>query len=171
MLKLKTQFIPRILNFVNPKICIYDLDGTIIDSSHRTKYMENGELDLANWIENNTKENIFKDDLLPMYWQLRSDYEQGNIIVLCTARELGKWDYEYIHQMGIYYDYIISRPKGISTKDEILKKAQLRHFWNFKQFKKMSKTFADDRQENLDEIQTLGNVSLINAKEWNLNFS
>ena len=111
------------------------------------------------------------DDLLPMYWQLRSDYERGNIIVLCTARELGKWDYEYIHQMGIYYDYIISRPKGISTKDEILKKAQLRHFWNFKQFKNMPKTFADDRQENLDEIQTLGNVSLINAKEWNLNFS
>ena len=61
MLKLKTQFIPRILNFVNPKICIYDLDGTIIDSSHRTKYMENGELDLANWKANNTKENIFKD--------------------------------------------------------------------------------------------------------------
>ena len=84
---------------------------------------------------------------------------------------MGKWDLEYIHSMGIYYDYIISRPKGISTKDEILKKAQLRHFWNFKQFKKMPKTFADDRQENLNEIQTLGNVSLINAKEWNLNFS
>lgn len=169
-MKLKTEFIKRFFN-LNPRICIYDLDGTIIDSSHRAKHDQNGILDLEDWKRNNTKENIFKDDLLPMYWQLRSDYEQGNIIVLCTARELGKWDLEYIHSMGIYYDYIISRPKGISTKDEILKKAQLRHFWNFKQFKKMQKTFADDRQENLDEIQTLGNVSLINAREWNLNFS
>ena len=25
---------------LNPKICIYDLDGTIIDSSHRAKYSE-----------------------------------------------------------------------------------------------------------------------------------
>ena len=170
-MKLKTHFIPRILNFVNPKICIYDLDGTIINSSHRASYDEQGNLDLDHWKANNTKENIFKDDLLPMYWQLRNDYENGNIVILCTARELGKWDLEYIHSMGIYYDYIYSRPVGNPTKDEILKKAQLRHFWNFKQFKKMPKTFADDRQENLDEIQTLGNVSLINAKEWNLNFS
>ena len=45
MIKLKTQFIPRVLNFVNPKICIYDLDGTIIDSSHRAKYSDDGILE------------------------------------------------------------------------------------------------------------------------------
>ena len=169
-MKLKTNFCDRFFN-LSPRIVIYDLDGTIVDSSHRIKLLENGSLDLEHWKQNSTKENIFKDDLLPMYAQLVRDYKQGEIVVICTARELGKWDLEYIHSMGIYYDYIVSRPKGISTKDEILKKAQLRHFWNFKQFKKMPKTFADDRQENLDEIQTLGNVSLINAKEWNLNFS
>ena len=111
MIKLKTQFIPRVLNFVNPKICIYDLDGTIINSSHRAKYDENGILDLEHWKRNSTKENIFRDELLPLYWQLRADYENGNIVVICTSRELGKHDLEFIHSMGIYYYYIYIRPK------------------------------------------------------------
>ena len=170
-MKLKTHFIPRILNFVNPKICIYDLDGTIINSSHRAKYDEQGNLDLDHWKLNNTKENIFKDDLLPMYWQLRNDYENGNIVILCTARELGKWDLEFIHSMGIYYDYIYSRPIGIPTKDEIIKKAQLRHFWNFKQYRKYRKYFYDDKIENLREIRKLGNVDCINARIWNNKFA
>ncbi len=169
-MKFKTNFIARVINWSNPRICIYDLDGTIIDSSHRSKHDENGNLDLQHWKLNNTKENIFRDDLLPMYWQLRSDYENGNIVVLCTARELGKYDYEFIHSMGIYYDYIISRPAGNITKDEILKKAQLRHFWNFKQFRKMRKQFADDRKANLKAIRELGNVDIVNAKSWNKRF-
>ena len=169
-MKFKTNFITRFFN-INPKICIYDLDGTIINSSHRSKFDENGILDLEHWKLNNTKENIFKDDLLPMYWQLRADYENGNIVVLCTAREIGKWDLEYIHSMGIYYDYIISRPIGNPTKDEILKKAQLRHFWNFKQFRNIEKRFYDDKLDNLNEIKELGNCEVINAKIWNGKFA
>ena len=85
-MKVKTHFIPRVLNFVNPKICIYDLDGTIIDSSHRAKYSDEGILDLEHWKENSTKENIFRDELLPLYWQLRSDYENGNIVGVVIAQ-------------------------------------------------------------------------------------
>ena len=107
----KTNFCERFFN-LDPKIRIYDLDGTIIDSSHRARHDENGKLDLDHWKANNTKENIFKDDLLPMYWQLVADYKNGDHIILCTAREMGKWDYEYLHSMGIYYDYIKSRPMG-----------------------------------------------------------
>ena len=169
-MKFKTNFINRFFN-INPKICIYDLDGTIINSSHRAKYDEQGNLDLDHWKLNSTKENIFKDDLLPMYWQLRNDYENGNIVILCTARELGKWDLDYIHSMGIYYDYIYSRPKDNPTKDEILKKAQLRHFWNFKQYRKYRKYFYDDKIENLREIRKLGNVDTINARIWNNKFA
>ena len=62
-MKLKTEFIKRFFN-LNPRICIYDLDGTIIDSSHRARHDQNGILDLEHWKANNTKENIFKDDLL-----------------------------------------------------------------------------------------------------------
>ena len=166
-MKLKTHFIPRILNFVNPKICIYDLDGTIINSSHRAKYDEQGNLDLDHWKLNSTKENIFKDDLLPMYWQLRNDYENGNIVILCTARELGKWDLEYIHSMGIYYDKIISRPKGNTTVDHVLKARQLKFFWNLKPFQKLHKIFYDDNENNLRAIDKLGTGTVVNANVLN----
>lgn len=166
----KTNFTPRLWK-INPSIQIYDLDGTIIDSSHRARHDKNGKLDLEYWIENNTKENIFKDDLLPMYAQLVRDYKQGEIVVICTARELGKWDLEYIHSMGIYYDYIISRPKGETTVDDVLKARQLRHFWNLKQFKNLLKYFYDDNDENLIAISKLGKCETTNAREWNNAFS
>ena len=101
----KTQFVQRLWK-IKPTIRIYDLDGTIIDSSHRRATKPNGEIDLDKWRETNTKEYIFQDTLLPMYWQLVNDYKNGDIIVICTARELNKWDYRFIHSMGIYYDIL-----------------------------------------------------------------
>lgn len=169
-MKLKTNFCERYFN-LSPRIVIYDLDGTIIDSTHRIKLQENGSLDLDHWKQNNTKEQIFKDDLLPLYWQLVSDYKQGNYIVLCTARELGKWDYEYLHSMGIYYDKIISRPKGNITADHVLKKSQLRYLWNLKPFRKIHKTFYDDNENNLSAINDLGMGTVLNAGEWNNRYS
>ena len=169
-MKLKTKFCDRFFN-LSPRIVIYDLDGTIIDSTHRIKLHENGSLDLDHWKQNNTKEQIFKDDLLPLYWQLVSDYKQGNYVVLCTAREMGKWDYEYLHQMGIYYDKIISRPNGNTTVDHVLKKSQLRYLWNLKPFQKIHKTFYDDNENNLSAINELGTGTVLNAGAWNNRYS
>ena len=169
-MKTKTKFCERFFN-LSPKICIYDLDGTIIDSSHRATHDENGNIDLENWKANSTKEMIFQDDLLPMYWQLVADYKEGNIIVICTAREMGKWDMEYLHSMGIYYDYIISRPNGIETIDHVLKKSQLRKFWNLRQFKDLFKSFYDDNLDNLKSVKEIGQCHTVNAKEWNARFS
>tara|TARA_Y100001937_G_C7109062_1_gene326605 strand:+ start:1149 stop:1658 length:510 start_codon:yes stop_codon:yes gene_type:complete len=169
-MKLKTQFCERFFN-LSPRIVIYDLDGTIIDSSHRIKLLENGSLDLEHWKQNSTKEQIFKDDLLPLYWQLVADYKHGNFVVLCTARELGKYDYEFIHSMGIYYDKIISRPHGNTMVDHILKKNQLRYFWNLKPFKNIHKSFYDDNLNNLLAISELGIGNVFHAKDWNDNYS
>ena len=165
----KTNFCERFFN-LNPKIRIYDLDGTIIDSSHRARHDENGKLDLEHWKANNTKENIFKDDLLPMYWQLVADYKNGDHIILCTAREMGKWDYEYLHQMGIYYDRILSRPTGEQTADWKLKRKLLNPFFNLKPFQKYEKYFYDDNTSNLLAIGNMG-ARITNAKEWNDNYS
>ena len=137
---IKTNFIDRLYN-PKPRVLMYELDGTIIDSSHRIKFKSDGSLDLEHWKANNTKEMIFEDSLLPMYWQLRSDYINGDIIVICTSRELTKWDWEFIHSMGIYYDYVISRPLGNNTQDHLLKRNQLKHFWNLKQYRKLHKIF------------------------------
>ena len=45
---------------------IWDLDQTLIDSSHRNTG------DLAHWIEHSTVEHIMKDSLLPMVSVYRS---------------------------------------------------------------------------------------------------
>ena len=48
------------------KIAIFDLDGTVIDSSHRTPNKPDGTLDLEGYFELRTRKNIFKDTLLPL---------------------------------------------------------------------------------------------------------
>ena len=164
----KTNFCERFFN-LDPKIRIYDLDGTIIDSSHRARHDENGKLDLDHWKANNTKENIFKDDLLPMYWQLVADYKNGDHIILCTAREMGKWDYEYLHQMGIYYDRILSRPTGETLTDWKLKRKLLNPFFNLKPFQKYAKYFYDDNKLNLKALESMG-AKCTNAKQWNARY-
>ncbi len=50
-------------------IFTFDLDGTVIDSSHRaTLTVDNGQvvLDLNAWRQDSTYENIMKDSLLPL---------------------------------------------------------------------------------------------------------
>ena len=162
---LKTKFVNRFYN-VEPRICIYDLDGTVIDSSHRATHDQEGNIDLANWIANSTKELIFNDSLMPLYTQLVNDYKNGDMVILCTARLLGKYDLEYIHSMGIYYDRIISRPTGNQTNDGILKNSQLRYLFNLPQYKNREKVFYDDNQNNLNLVGKLGKIELVNPRGY-----
>ena len=73
--------------------------------------------------------------------------------------------------MGIYYDYIISRPKDCMTVDHVLKKNQLRRFWNLKQFKNLFKSFYDDNLNNLKSVNELGRCHTVDAGNWNNRFS
>jgi len=164
----KTKFTNRVWK-LKPRILFYDLDGTIINSSHRAITNADGSINLDLWREMSTKEYIFRDELLPMYWQLVNDYKNGDIIVIVTARELSKHDMNYIHTMGIYYDYIISRPIGETTADDVLKWRQCRHFFNLKQFKNLSKTLYDDNIKTLTRFFSKG-CDIVNAKEWNKAF-
>ena len=164
----KTNFTDRLVKR-KPRILIYDLDGTIINSSHRAITNGDGSINLDLWREMSTKDYIFRDELLPMYWQLVNDYKNGDIIVICTARELNEHDLKFIHSMGIYYDYLISRPIGETTVDDVLKWQQCRHFFNLKQFKNLSKTLYDDNIKTLTRFFSKG-CDIVNAKEWNKAF-
>ena len=161
---LKTKQCDRFYN-LSPNICIYDLDGTIIDSSHRATHDENGNIDLENWKAKSTKDFIFQDSLMPLYTQLVADYKNGNMIILCTAREFSKWDLEFIHIHNIYYDRIISRPKGNDTSDSILKKSQLRYLFNLPQYRDILKVFYDDNPSNLSAIGSLG-ATVVDARKY-----
>ena len=161
----RTKQCERFYN-LNPKIYIFDLDGTIIDSSHRATHDENGQIDLNGWKEKSTKEFIFQDSLLPLYAKLQQVYKNGDMVILCTARELGKWDLEYIHSHNIYYDRIISRPIGNMTKDHILKKAQCSYLFNLPCYRESEKLFYDDNWSNLEALADLGAI-VSDAKQWN----
>ena len=166
---LKTKQCVRFYN-IEPIISIYDLDGTIIDSSHRATHDEQGNIDLENWKAKSTKDFIFQDSLMPLYTQLVKDYKNGNMVILCTARELGKWDLEYIHMHNIYYDRVISRPVGNMEKDYKLKKNQLRYLFSLPQYKDKEKIFYDDNSNNLWYVGTLGNIELVNPRYDDLSY-
>ncbi|MDG1859332.1 MAG: hypothetical protein P8I94_09525, partial [Emcibacteraceae bacterium] len=56
---------------------IFDLDHTLIDSSHRQLTDANGSLDLTHWIENCTREKIMGDKLLPLEKKKKTSFTKG----------------------------------------------------------------------------------------------
>lgn len=107
---------------------IYDLDHTVIDSTHRQSTLPDGSLDLAHWIENNTPAKIWEDSLLPLAHQWRTQYARGAEIVVCTARVMQKADYAFLKHHGLIAHTILSRPEGDRTADWLLKDKMLRQY-------------------------------------------
>jgi len=142
----------------NSKIFIFDFDGTIIDSSHRALSHEDGSINLDHWVENCTKEKIFQDQLMPLYEYARRLSEKGFYCCGCTARALTKHDWEFFFMCNLdkIFKNIYFRPTGCETKDSELKAKQLRHFFNFKQFKDREKVFIDDNKDNRIALQKMG---------------
>jgi hypothetical protein len=66
---------------------IFDLDGTVIDTSHRYRNLPNGHIDLEYWFANSIPEKIAQDALLPLADSMRKMYDAGHHIIVCTARD------------------------------------------------------------------------------------
>ena len=107
---------------------IFDLDHTVIDSSHRQLTKADGSLDLAHWIENNTPEKIAADKLLPLADTMRQRIAQGREVIICTARVMGEHDYQFLKDHGLFVPVILSRPMGDSSPDWMLKERLLRQY-------------------------------------------
>jgi hypothetical protein len=107
---------------------IFDLDHTVIDSSHRQLTLADGSLDLTHWIENCSREKIFRDSLLPLAAQMRDLIARGRDVVICTARVMSDADYDFLYANGLYTPWVLSRPMGSRLGDADLKKGLLRAF-------------------------------------------
>ncbi len=107
---------------------IFDLDHTVIDSSHRQITRPDGSLDLAAWRQNNTRANIMRDTLLPLAAQWRRLAKKNVTIVICTARVMGEHDYEYLRRHGLRWDACLSRREGDTTPDADLKEKMIRNY-------------------------------------------
>ena len=106
----------------------FDLDHTVIDSSHRQITRPDGSLDLAAWVRNNTKANIMADTLLPLAAQWRLADKKGATIVICTARVMGEHDFEFLRQHGLRWDACLSRRPYDITPDAELKEKMIRDY-------------------------------------------
>ena len=150
---------------------IWDLDGTVIDSSHRYSTLANGDINLPKWIADNTRKNIERDTLLPLARLMRSNYRQGDIVIICTARVLGVWDHVFLADHGIRAQFILSRGLGDNRGDAELKRAKLiALFAGLKiPFARWTRnaTFYDDDQGVLDMAEKLG-IQTKNAVQLNL---
>jgi len=136
------------------RLYIYDLDGTVIDSSHRRRFNTNGELRLSYWKSHNTRKDIFGDSLLPLAKHMKKKMI-GNIVLVCTAREISQNDLDFLENNGLRFDHILSRPKGVNTEDHILKYHQLKKFLVQNPYLPKRKIMYDDSMENLQEISKL----------------
>ena len=145
-------------------ISIFDLDGTIIDSTHRQMVKSDGTLDLAAWKENATPEMIFEDKVLPLAQQVRKRQKAGDFVMVCTARNMTDADFEFLQNEGICPDKIVSRPFGNMEPDGVLKAKQLRSLFNLKQFQKASKIMFDDAASVRSSLRKLGIAVICPAK-------
>ena len=153
---------------------IFDLDHTVIDSSHRQITRADGSLDLDAWRRNNTRANIMADTLLPLAAQWRLADKKGATIVICTARVMGEHDYEYLRANGLRWDACLSRREGDATPDADLKEKMIRQY---AQARPMSwarfcatSVFFDDNESVLTMLDRIG-IKAYNSISFNARLS
>ena len=92
------------------QIAIFDLDGTVIDSAHRTPNKADGTLDLTRYFELRTRESIFKDTLLPLADRMKEMYDSGEWhIVICTAREMDQDDFDFLADNNLKFHEAVEK--------------------------------------------------------------
>lgn len=136
------------------RVSIYDMDGTIVDSSHRYRTItdERGErIDLAHWREN--EHRAFDDALLPMAKQYHADLaDPACYVIIATAREMKEPDWRFVREILGEPDYFISRPHGSTVSGGTLKINGLTKFFNLITFKEAEFTFYED---NITYLKTV----------------
>lgn len=134
-------------------VVAFDLDGTIIDATHRGKLLPDGNYDIEYWIENRTLENIRKDKLLPLINVYREFRKTNHTIICVTARQILEEDLIFFKENDIEFDYILHRKDSLEL-DEILKDMSLKEFFEEKGL--IPYIAFDDKQENLKVFDKYG---------------
>jgi len=149
---------------------IFDLDGTVIDSSHRQNTRPDGSLDLAHWIENNTPEKILADSLLPLAEKMRSVRSANDRVAVITARVIQDADLAFLKRNDLRFDYLYSRAQGNHTPDDLLKRRAVlklaRKLQRSMNWMRKNTVFFDDNLAVLDIMAAMG-IKTINATTAN----
>ncbi len=142
---------------------IYDLDGTVIDSSHRL-----GDGSLEHWFANNTPDNIALDGLLPLAEHLQMRNERGDETMVCTSRQMTDADYKFVVE-NLNPIYILHRAHGDNTpcgkmKLDLLSRFAARMGLAWGEFIKHAVMF-DDNDDVLNTLSDNG-LTTIDARKY-----
>lgn len=144
------------------RIVIWDLDATIVDSSHRTPNHPDGTLNLPLYLKMKNRESTMKDTLLPLAAVWKNLCKDENYIVVCTARTWADFDQEFLDVNGLHADKIIARftERHNHMRDPELKRKGLSYLFYLKQFKNLPKFMFDDAKPVISEMRKMGMVCM-----------
>jgi len=149
---------------------IFDLDGTVIDSTHRQATKADGSLDLDHWIERNKPEMIMRDSLLPLARVMRIIKANGHKVIVCTARSYQIADEEFLAMHGLDYDVYLSRAAKGDMRDDASLKVQLLNDYftglGFRSVGAAKPLMFDDNLKVIDAMIAIG-VTCYDAKYAN----
>lgn len=138
---------------------IFDLDGTVIDSTHRQATKADGSLDLEHWIENNTAEKIMGDSLLPLADTMRALAAAGHTIVICTARAIQHADKVFLGVNRLHHHALLHREMGNTESDASLKIRLLEDYFIAQGFANAAQArpiMFDDNLKVIDAMVSIG---------------
>jgi len=134
------------------KISIYDMDGTIVDSSHRYRTMPCGtRIDLDYWRANEYR--AMDDGLLPLAAQYMRELQDPSVyVIIATARVMHGPDWQFVKNVLGMPDYLISRADGDTQSGSTLKIKGLQKFFNLRQFRGIDAVFYEDNTSYLKAV-------------------
>lgn len=148
------------------RVVIFDLDETVVDSSHRTPNHPDGTLNLPLYLTLKTRENTLRDGLLPLAAFWKSLNLSETYVVVCTARTWADFDQEFLDTHGLRAHKIIARftPAQCAMRDPELKSRGLRKLFALRQFRDLPKYMFDDAKPVISAMREMGIVCLNSHK-------
>ena len=142
---------------------IFDLDGTVINSAHRTPTDEHGNLDLEGYFAR--KHLLYRDTLLPLALHMRKAINDSVITLVSTARGLDAGDWDFLHMHGLIPHDMFSRPNGNRMRDVDLKRAHMRDI--MRKYRDVHFTMYDDNHSVLKGLTRFKRLTLIDSTPTN----
>lgn len=138
------------------RLHIFDMDGTLVDSSHRyrTRIDENGleRIDLDFWRKNEDK--CTQDSLLPLVDEYRKLLESSeDYVVIATARNFCRNCFIMVREILGWPNKLIYRELGDNSKGVDMKLKPLLPLLNLKQFSALNEVIVyEDNEGYLEGI-------------------
>lgn len=150
------------------RVVIFDLDETVVDSSHRTPNHPDGTLNLPLYLQMKTRENTMRDSLLPLARFWKSLDLNETYVIVCTARTWADFDQEFLDAHGLKAHKIIARftPAQCAMRDPELKKRGLKRLFSLRQFRNVPKVMFDDAKPVIAEMRRIG-ITCLNSHKVN----